>query len=126
VLNYLGYSWADRGVHLNRALTMIEMAAKLRPDSAAITDSLGWVLYRRHDIANALAVEQRAAEMAPADATINAHLGDVYWAAGRRLEARYQWQRALTLDPKPAEAAAIRDRLRQGLTAALAKAPEPH
>lgn len=126
VLNYLGYSWADRGVHLNRALTMIEMAAKQRPDSAAITDSLGWVLYRRHDIAHALAVEQRAAEMAPADATINAHLGDVYWTAGHRLEARYQWQRALTLGPSPAEAAAIRARLREGLTAALASAPEPH
>ncbi|MGC8477687.1 MAG: tetratricopeptide repeat protein [Acetobacteraceae bacterium] len=126
VLNYLGYSWADRGVHLNRALTMIEMAAKQRPDSAAITDSLGWVLYRRHDIAHALTVEQRAAEMAPADATINAHLGDVYWAAGHRLQARYQWQRALTLGPSPAEAAAIRARLREGLTAALARAPEPH
>ena len=126
VLNYLGYSWADRGIHLAQALTMIEQAAKLRPDSAAITDSLGWVLYRRHDIAHAVAIEQRAAELAPADATINAHLGEVYWAAGRRLEARYQWQRALTLSPSPAEAARLRALLRQGRTAAAAPKTELH
>ena len=113
VLNYLGYSWADRGVHLAEAQRMIETAARAHPDSAAITDSLGWVLLRRHDIARAVVEEQRAAELAPEDPTINAHLGDVYWAAGRRLEARYQWERALTLKPEPAEAAKLRARLRQ-------------
>lgn len=112
VLNYLGYSWADRGVHLPEAQRMIETAARARPDSAAITDSLGWVLLRRHDIARAVTVEQRAAELAPDDPTINAHLGDVYWAAGRKLEARYQWERALTLGLEPSAAAKLRVRLR--------------
>ncbi|MBW4092226.1 MAG: hypothetical protein HIU82_14115 [Proteobacteria bacterium] len=123
VLNYLGYSWADRGVHLPEAQRMIEAAAKSDPDSAAITDSLGWVLFRRHDIARAVQTEQRAAELAPEDPTINDHLGDVYWAAGRRLEARYQWERALTLQPAPAEAASLRARLRQDQSAAVVGAP---
>ena len=40
-------------------------------------------------------------ELQPEDATINGHLGDAYWAAGRKLEALYQWRRALTLNPDP-------------------------
>ncbi|HVB69715.1 MAG TPA: tetratricopeptide repeat protein [Acetobacteraceae bacterium] len=123
VLNYLGYSWADRGIHLADAQRMIETAARADPDSAAITDSLGWVLLRRHDIARAVTTEQRAAELAPEDATINGHLGDVYWAAGRKLEARYQWERALTLKPEPAEAARLRARLRQDQDAAMVHPP---
>ncbi len=122
VLNYLGYSWADRGVHLARAQKMIESAARSRPGSAAITDSLGWVLFRRHDLAHALVEEQRAAELAPEDATINGHLGDIEWAVGRRLEARYQWERALILHPSVAEAARLRARLRQDQPGATAKA----
>lgn len=119
VLNYLGYSWADRGVHLAEAQRMIETAARARPDSAAITDSLGWVLFRRHDVARAVVAEQRAAELAPEDPTINAHLGDIYWAAGRHLEARYQWERALILNPEPAEAAKLRARLLRDKDGAL-------
>jgi tetratricopeptide (TPR) repeat protein len=111
VLNYLGYSWADRGVRLAEAQQMIETAARAHPGSAAITDSLGWVLFRRHDLARAVVEEQRAAELAPEDPTINGHLGDIYWAVGRRLEARYQWERALILNPDPAEAAKLRARL---------------
>ena len=114
VLNYLGYSWADRDQNLPQAQRMIETAARLRPDSAAIADSLAWVLYRRHDIAHAVAVAQHAAELAPEDATINYHLGAVYWAAGRHLEARYQWQRALTLAPDAPLAAKLRGLLRTG------------
>lgn len=46
VLNYLGYSWIDQGLHLERALKMIEQAVDLRPRDGYIVDSLGWGLYR--------------------------------------------------------------------------------
>ena len=111
VLNYLGYSWADRGDHLAEAARMIETANRQLPDNAAVTDSLGWVRLRQGRIAQAVDLLQRAAELAPLDPTINGHLGDAYWAAGRKIEARYQWQRALTLHPAPAEAARLQKRL---------------
>ena len=47
VLNYLGYSLADMGHHLDEARQMIQAAADRRPNDGAITDSLGWVLYRQ-------------------------------------------------------------------------------
>jgi hypothetical protein len=44
---------------------------------------------------------------------VNAHLGDAFWAAGERLQAGYQWQRALGLQPDPKLQAEIEDKLKQ-------------
>lgn len=95
VLNYLGYSWADRGENLDKALVMIRQAVRLRPDDGYITDSLGWVLYRIGQPEDAIPYLERAIQLMPYDAIINDHLGDAYWQVGRKLEARFQWQRAL-------------------------------
>jgi len=113
VLNYLGYSWTERGENLGDAKQMIERAAALRPNDGAVVDSLGWVLLRQGNAADAVKQLERAVELQPEDPTINGHLGDAYWAVGRRLEARYQWNRALTLNPEPEDVARIEDRLKQ-------------
>ncbi|HXT79819.1 MAG TPA: tetratricopeptide repeat protein [Acetobacteraceae bacterium] len=111
VLNYLGYSWADMGHNLSRARSMIEKAAQRRPNDGAITDSLGWVMFRQGEIDEAVKTLERAAELEPEDATINGHLGDAYWAAGRKIEAQYQWRRALTLNPGADDAAKLEAKL---------------
>ena len=103
VLNYLGYSWVDRGENLQQGLAMIRRAAELRPMSGAIIDSLGWAHYRLGDYEQALDWLEAAVRLEPADPTLNDHLGDVYWRLGRRIEARYQWRRAMTLDPEAPE-----------------------
>jgi tetratricopeptide (TPR) repeat protein len=99
VLNYLGFGWADRGQRLEEALVLLVKAAELRPQSGEIRDSLGWVRFRLGDYEQAVTDIERAVALAPADPAINDHLGDAYWAVGRRLEAEYQWRRVLTLDP---------------------------
>ncbi|MDA8253910.1 MAG: tetratricopeptide repeat protein [Rhodospirillales bacterium] len=101
VLNYLGYSWAEQGMHLAEARQMIERAAQARPNDGAIVDSLGWIALREGHIGQAVRDLEKAVELQPEDPTINGHLGDAYWAAGRKLEALYQWQRALSLNPEP-------------------------
>jgi len=111
VLNYLGYSWADKGQNLERARDMIQKAAARRPNDGAITDSLGWVLFRMGRIAEAVKLLERAVELEPEDPTINGHLGDAYWAAGRKVEAQYQWRRALTLNPPPDDVAKLEAKL---------------
>jgi Flp pilus assembly protein TadD len=85
----------------------------LRPDSAAIVDSLGWAYYRMRDYPHALDHLEHAVELDSGDATLNDHLGDVYWRLGRRTEARYQWQRALTLTPE--NPTTIQDKIAHGL-----------
>ncbi len=111
VLNYLGYSWAEKGVRLAEARRLIEKAVRLQPNDGAMVDSLGWVMLRQGDQPGAVRMLERATELSPDDATINGHLGDAYAAAGRRLEAEYQWRRALLLHPEAAEAARLRLKL---------------
>jgi len=95
LLNFLGYSWVDKGVNLVRAKTMIERAVALRPKDGYIIDSLGWALFRMGDTGGAVTQLERAIELKPLDPTINDHLGDAYWAVGRQGEAVFQWRRAL-------------------------------
>ena len=117
VLNYLGYSWIDKGQNLNDALGMIKHAVDLQPNDGYIVDSLGWAYFRLHDFAHATEYLERAIELLPEDPTINDHLGDAYWRAGRLAEARYQWRRALQFQPEADEVKGIETKLDQGLGA---------
>ena len=117
LLNYLGYGWADKGQHLDRALAMIKKAVMLKPEDGYITDSLGWVYYRTGNYREAIPHLERAVELLPYDTTINDHLGDAYWRAGREDEARFQWQRAFNYaGPKDdKEKAELERKLKDGL-----------
>ena len=115
VLNYLGYSWVDRGVNLKKAQKMIRVAVKLRPNDGYIIDSLGWVLFRLGEYKEATKQLERAVVLRPEDPTINDHLGDAYWQVGRKSEAKFQWNRALSLSPEKALIPSIHKKLREGL-----------
>lgn len=123
VLNYLGYSMVEKGIHLDEALDMIERAVAEQPESGYIVDSLGWALYRLGRYDEAIVHMERAAELMPTDPVINDHLGDVLWAVDRKAEARFQWKRALSLhesDPSPdLEPDRVRRKLAVGLDTVL-------
>ncbi len=95
VLNYLGYAQLERRENLDAAEKLIREASRLAPDDASITDSLGWALFRRGKTAEAVATLERASAADPRQAAIGEHLGDAYWGAGRRVDARYAWSAAL-------------------------------
>jgi len=98
VLNYLGYSFVDRGENLDEALGMIQRAVAAQPEAGYIIDSLAWALFRLGRYEEAVEPMERAALLEPVDPVVTDHLGDVYWAVGRKLEARFQWHRALSFD----------------------------
>ena len=114
-LNYLGYSWAERGINLEEAFELIEKAVALQPNSGAIIDSLGWARYQLGDYDEAVGHLEQAASIEPGDPTITDHLGDVYWRLGRNIEARYQWRRVLELNPGDELEMAIEQKLAEGL-----------
>jgi tetratricopeptide (TPR) repeat protein len=95
VLNFLGYSELEHGENVPAAAALIAKASALAPDDASITDSLGWSWYLRGNLDRAIPLLERAARGAPAETDINEHLGDAYWKAGRRLDARYAWRAAM-------------------------------
>ena len=119
VLNYLGYSLIDRGEKLDEAMTMIEKAVSLQPESGYIVDSLAWGLFKLGKYETAIPHMEKAAELMPVDPIVMDHLGDLYWAVGRQLEAKFQWRRALSFDPELKDATRIREKLRIGLDRVL-------
>ena len=114
VLNYLGYSWADMGQNLAAG------ARNDREGGAAPAE-------RRRDrrqpgLGDAAPGRRRRGGAARSSArsswsrrtpSINGHLGDAYWAAGRKLEATYQWRRALIFNPEPDDAAKLEAKLQR-------------
>ena len=119
VLNLLGYAQLERRENLAEAQRLIEQASRFRPDDASITDSLGWAYYLRGDVPRAIVTLERAVAGDPAQSAINEHLGDAYWSAGRRYEARYAWAAAL-VGAEPADLARIRAKIDGGWTQAVA------
>lgn len=118
VLNYLGYSWVDKGMNLTRALEMIQKAVQASPNDGYIIDSLGWAYYRLGRYADAVTQLEQAATLRPNDPEINDHLGDAYWRVGRKLEAKFQWNVAFAMDTEGNVKARVGPKLKGGLDAA--------
>lgn len=97
-LNALGYTLADRSTRLDEAQALIEKALTIAPKDPAILDSLGWVYFRLGKLKDALDLLQQAFAMFP-DAEVAAHLGEVLWAMGDKLEAKDVWRKALEKTP---------------------------
>ncbi len=115
VMNYLAYTWVEQGTHMDEALTMLKRAVELRPEDGFIIDSLGWAYFRRGDFVNAIKFLEQAVLLEPGEATINDHLGDAYWRFGRKLEAKFEWQHALSLKPDKDQEPVIRRKIEVGL-----------
>ncbi len=113
VLNYLGYSWALKGERLADAQHMLQEANGLDPNDGAVIDSLGYITLKQGHTAQAIGLLTQAVERDPDDAEVNAHLGDAFWAEGMKLQAGYQWQRALSLKPDAKLQAQIEAKLKQ-------------
>jgi len=96
--NALGYSFADRNVRLAEAYDLIEKALKLAPDDFFIVDSMGWVLYRMGNLQESEKYLRRAFA-GRADPEIAAHLAEVLWVSGKRVEAEKILADAVQKDP---------------------------
>jgi tetratricopeptide (TPR) repeat protein len=96
--NALGYSFAERNMRLPEARELIEKALQLAPEDYFIIDSLGWVQYREGNLKGAAETLRRAYSGRP-DAEIGAHLGEVLWVMGDRIEANRVWNESLKTAP---------------------------
>ena len=115
VLNYLGYSFVDKGINLEEAVSMLEKARALRPLDGMIADSVGWAYYKLGRYQEAARTLEEAVQLAPGASDINDHLGDAYWRIGRKIDARFQWQHALQLEPDQKQKEIIERKLQFGL-----------
>ncbi len=121
ILNYLGYSLADRGANLAEAEELLQRAARAEPDAGYIIDSLGWVQFKRGNYAMAVKVLEQAISLTAGDMTVHEHLGDAYDKVGRTREASFEWAHALSFAEQEADKVRLQQKLR-----AFTDAQTPH
>jgi Tfp pilus assembly protein PilF len=102
-LNYLGYMYAEKGINLEEAKTMIEKALAIDPDNGAFLDSYAWVLYKMGRYEEAIIPMKSAIEIDQNDAILYDHQGDIFAALNQLDRAVESWENALKLDPENEE-----------------------
>ncbi len=98
VINYLAYSWIEKGIKIEKSLEMLKKANKLRSNDGYITDSLGWALYKLKKYKEAKVYLKKAVQLMPSDPIVNDHFADILWMNGNKLQARYYWKYVLNLE----------------------------
>lgn len=115
ILNFIGYSWVDKGVHLDRALELLSRAVALSPDDGYILDSYGWAFYRTGRYDEAVKWLERSVARVPDDPVILDHLGDAYWRDGRESEAKFKWKRARDISTDASFKSLVEGKIRRGM-----------
>ncbi|MCB0340893.1 MAG: DUF2225 domain-containing protein [Pseudobdellovibrionaceae bacterium] len=78
-LNYLAYTYADLGIHLDQAEELVRRALTLKPDDGYILDTLGWVLYKQGQTQEAIKYLEAAYKHKSSESVVAEHLGDAYY-----------------------------------------------
>ncbi len=118
VLNYLAYSWIDKGINLDKGLKMLKKASSLQVNDGYIIDSLGWAYYTKKNYIEAKELLQRAVELLPSDPIINDHYADSLWMLNKNIQARYIWNYVLNLDETEEE---LKDKINKKLIFGISK-----
>ena len=111
-LNYVGYTWADKKIHLDRAFDYIKRAVELKPENGYIRDSLGWVYYRQGNLVEAVKTLEQAVQLSPEDPSILDHLGDVYLESGQTDAAMQTYRKALELFKEDKDRSRVEEKIR--------------
>jgi tetratricopeptide (TPR) repeat protein len=90
--NNLAWIYARQGTNLDRALELAQRAREANPIDPAVTDTLGYVLLKRHEYSMAVAALKRADDLLRAQksndselaAAIHAHLAEAYRSSGEK------------------------------------------
>lgn len=96
--NYLAYMWAEKGIHLDQALEYSQHSLDCDPDNGAFLDTLGWIMYKQDQFAEALVCLQSAYYFMPDDPTIMEHLGDAWLALHNESQACVWWERSYRIN----------------------------
>ena len=96
-INYLAYSWIEKGVNIQKSLEMLKEANNLKPNDGYIIDSLGWALFKLKKYKEAKKYLELAITYMASDPVVNDHYADALWMNNKSLQARYYWNYVLEL-----------------------------
>jgi tetratricopeptide (TPR) repeat protein len=98
VINYLAYSWIEKGINIQKSLNMLKKANELRPNDGYIIDSLGWAMFKLKKFKESKKYLQLAVKLMASDPIVNDHYADSLWMNNDSLQARYYWNYVLQLE----------------------------
>lgn len=118
-LNFVGYIYADKNIHLDEALELVTKALKLKPTDGYIMDSLGWVYFRKGDTARSLELLGEALKLAPGEPSILEHLGWAHLKLNNKTRSRSYFESSLKALEKKKEKDRNDEEQRRRVTEAL-------
>jgi len=98
VINYLAYTWIEKGINIKKSLEMLRKANRLMPNDGYIIDSLGWALFKLKNYKEAKQFLELAIKYMSSDPVVNDHYADSLWMNNKKLQARYYWNYVLKLE----------------------------
>ncbi len=98
VLNNYGYSLAERGIQLDRALKMAAEAVHAQPANQSYLDTYGWVFYRLERYKEAEEQIRKAIDLGSASPVLYDHLGDIYFKLDDKTKAVQCWEKSFQID----------------------------
>jgi Flp pilus assembly protein TadD len=97
--NNLAYLYAEHGGNIDEALALAQSVKAQLPDDPYISDTIGWVYYKKNVFGRAIAYLKEANEKVTDNPAMRYHLGIVYYQNGDKDLAKKELKRALELDP---------------------------
>lgn len=110
-LNYLAYTYAERGTDLDSAEDLARRALALDPTDGYILDTVGWVLFKKGQTEPALRYLEAAIKAKSDESIIAEHLGDVYFRSQMLEKARFMYQKAAELESDQGKVSKIMSKL---------------
>ena len=98
MINYLAYSWIEKGKNIKQSLKMLQKANDLKRNDGYIMNSLGWAHFKLKNYQEAKLYLQKAVKIMPSDPIVNDHYGDSLWMTDKKIQARYYWKNVLRLE----------------------------
>ena len=89
--------YAEDGENLDQALSLAQGLKNEKPTDPYVSDTLGWIYYRKHLFGLAVNELHLAAQALPENAEVQFHLGMAYTDGGQSPEGRQALQRALKM-----------------------------
>jgi tetratricopeptide (TPR) repeat protein len=98
-LNNLAFMNADNGTNLDQAMTFAERAKKQAPKSPDVSDTLGYVYFRKNLNSAALEIFKQDVQDQPSNPTFHLHLAMALLKQGDKQGAREEAEKALKIAP---------------------------
>ena len=98
--NNLAYLYLEQGGNIDEALNLAQIAKEQVPEDPHISDTIGWIYYKKNIFTRAVAYLKEASEKLPDNPIVRYHLGMAYLKNGDKASAKRELKKALELDSK--------------------------